>query len=159
MRIIYYICGVALVLTTAIALVLPGAADARRACAKRSADPLAPVLTKPCAGARIRAGDNLTFHVRVSDPYAAQPAYYPYLNLTRERPRHRILPSDNGYGIYAQMSPVRNRPGRFSYRAPRYHVPGYWLFRRGVWYVQALQVDGAGTGAIHYGPVERIIIR
>jgi hypothetical protein len=145
--------------TAAVAgLALAPGANASARCAKRSSDPLAPVLIKPCAGARIRAGHNLTFQVRVSDPYAAQPAYYPYLNLTREPPRHGILPSDNGYGICAQMSPVRNRPGRFSYRAPRYHAPGYWLFRRGVWHVQALQVDGTGTGAIHYGPVERIVI-
>jgi hypothetical protein len=145
--------------TAAVAvLALAPGANASTRCAKRSPDPLAPVLIKPCAGAGIRAGHNLTFRVRASDPYAAQPAYYPYLNLTRERPRHRILPSDNGYGIYAQMSPVRNHPGRFSYRAPRYRVPGYWLFRRGVWYLQVLQVDGSGPGAIHYGPVERIVI-
>ena len=141
------------------AMALPGAAAARRACSARNSDPLAPVLTNPCAGAQVRAGHNFTFRVRVRDPYAAQQAYFPYLDLTRQRPRHGVLPADNGYGIYAQMTPVRNRPGQFSYRAPPYHVPGYWLFRMGVWYVQVLQVDGAGVGAVHYGRVEKINIR
>jgi hypothetical protein len=144
---------------TVAALAPPGAAVAKRTCATPSSDPLAPVLASPCAGTGISAGHNLTFQVRDDDPYAAQPPYRPYLDLTRHRPGHGILPEDNGYGIYAQMNPVPGRPGHFSYRAPRYHVPGYWLFRQGVWYVQVLQVDGTSTGEIHYGPVEKINIR
>lgn len=143
--------------TAVTALAAPASAKPR--CAKRSSDPLAPVLTRPCAGVRMKAGHNFTFQVRVSDPYAGQPPYYPYLNLTRSRPRHGILPSDaDGDGIYAQMDPVPGRPGRFRYRAPRYHVPGYWLFRKGVWYVQVAQVDGTGAGSVHRSPVEKVTI-
>jgi hypothetical protein len=151
--------AVAGALTLALALPAAPAARARRTCAKRSADPRAPRLTAPCAGVRIRAGHNFTFRVRDRDPFARQPLYRPYLNLTRRRPRHGILPSDDGgFGIFVQMTPVAGRPGHFSYRAPRYHMSGYWLFSRGAWYVQALQVDPTSRGAIRYGPAERITI-
>ena len=57
-----------------------------------------------------------------------------------------------------RLPAATNKQGRFSYRAPRYHVPGYWLFRKGVWYVQAVQVDGNGAGTVHRSPVEKITI-
>jgi hypothetical protein len=147
-------------LTVALILAAAACAAAKSRCARRTSDRLAPALIKPCAGARIRTGHNFTFQVRDRDPFARHTRFHPYLNLTQRRPRRGILPSDDdGYGIYAQMHPVAGHPGRFRYRAPRYHLPGYWLFHRGVWYVQVLQVDGTGRGQIHYGRVEKITIR
>jgi hypothetical protein len=142
-------------LTGALALV--GGASAQGRCAKRSGDRLAPVLTFPCAGARLRAGHNFIW--RANGRSVRRRAYFPYLNVTRRRPRRGHLPRDNtGYGIYAQMHAVRGRRGQFRYRAPRRRVAGYWLFRRGVWFVQVSQIDPAGRGSIRYGPVERITI-
>jgi hypothetical protein len=129
-------------------------------CAKPSRNSMAPQLTFPCAGARLKAGHNIVWRVRDINPDAKHRFYYPYLNVTRNRPRHGVLPSDaNGYGIYAQMRPVKGHPGSFRYQAKRYHFHGYWLVTKGTWYVQAQQVDHSGSGKTLYSPIEKVTIR
>ncbi|HEY3728066.1 MAG TPA: hypothetical protein VGL51_12880 [Solirubrobacteraceae bacterium] len=147
---------------TAVALLVASAgAGAKSHCAARpSSDPLAPQLMFPCTATRLRAGHSFVWQVKDTDPMAAQPLYRPWLDLTRKRGRHGILPRDEtGYGIYAPLKPVKNRAGRFSYKAPVYHFGGYWLVSRGTWYAQVQQIDGTGGGAIHYSRVVRLVIR
>jgi hypothetical protein len=142
-------------------LMASAGAGAKSHCtAKRSADPLAPQLTFPCTSARLKAGHNFVWRVKDTDPMAAQALYRPWLDLTRRRARHGILPADDtGHGIYAPLKPVKNQPGRFSLTAAAYRFNGYWLVSTGTWYAQVQQIDGTGSGAIHYSRVVKLVIR
>jgi hypothetical protein len=145
----------------AAALLVAPASGATASCPKPSSDRLAPELTSPCAGARLKAGHDFFWRVTDTNANARKRLYYPFLNVTRSRPRHGILPDDaSGQGIYAQMRAVKGHPGRFSYEARRYSFRGYWLVTKGTWYVQVQQVDGtAPNGTRRYSPVEKVTIR
>ena len=134
--------GLALSAALIAMLALSGTAAAKQ-CSPSAGD-LSPRLTSPCAGANIRAGHNVTWKVTDNNPKAGR--YHPFLNLTRQKPRHGVLPDDhNGNGIFAQMKAVKGRAGHFIYTAKKYDFPGYWLVTRGTWYVQVQQIDSTGT--------------
>lgn len=150
------VAGPALVVALTAMLVVSGTAAAKKTCSP-SAGRLAPQLTSPCAGATIRAGHNVTWKVTDLNPKAGP--YRPFLNLTRSRPKHGVLPDDhNGDGIFAELKPVKGHPGRFSYKARNYTFPGYWLVTKGTWYVQVQQIDDTGTRGVRLSPVEKIHI-
>jgi hypothetical protein len=134
--------------------------SAKAPCAAPSGDRLAPVLTAPCVGARLKAGHNLTWRVTDTNRNARQTLGRPFLNLTRTRPRRGVLPEDqSGHGIYTRMTPVAGHPGHFSYRAKPYAFAGYWLVTKGTWYVQVQQIDATARHGRRDSPVERITIR
>jgi hypothetical protein len=145
----------------ASALLGAQASGAHAPCAKPGPDRLAPRLTFPCAGARLKAGHDFVWRVTDNNPNARRRLYFPFLNVTRNRPTGGILPDDvSGRGIYAQMKAVKGHPGHFAYEATSYHFPGYWLVTKGTWYVQVQQVDGTALhGSRRYSPVQKIRIR
>jgi hypothetical protein len=150
----------AAVVVGGVLMATTGAGAKSHCTARRNADRLAPQLTFPCTAARLRAGHNFVWRVKDTDPMAAQALYRPWLNLTARRARHGILPvDDTGHGIYAPLKPVKNQPGRFSLTAAAYRFNGYWLVSRGTWYAQVQQIDGTGSGAIHYSRVVKLVIR
>ncbi len=144
----------ALIAALGTMLALGGTAAAKKPCSPSGAS-LAPRLTSPCAGANVRAGDNVTWTVTDTNPNSGR--YHPFLNVTRSKPKHGRLPDDHtGNGIFAQMK--RISPGHFSYKAKRFTFPGYWLVTKGTWYVQVQQIDSTGTNDLIDGPVETIHI-
>jgi hypothetical protein len=144
-------------LVAALTTVLAVSATAAAKKCSPSAGPLSPRLSSPCAGTSISAGHDITWQVTDTNPKAKR--YHPYLNLTRSKPRHGILPADhNGDGIYASMKSVKGHPGRFTYKAAAYTYPGYWLVTKGTWYVQVQQIDSTVRGGLRYSPVVAIHI-
>jgi hypothetical protein len=132
----------------------------RSPCTKPGANLDVPQLTFPCASDRLRAGHNFTWHVRDTDPDAGRPFRHPWINVTRAKAKHGVLPPDSdGHGIFAPMKTVKGRSASFTYRAPGYRFDGYWLVTKGTWYVQVQQPQSAGNGRTVYSPVEKIVIR
>jgi hypothetical protein len=149
------VAAATLIAAATAVLALGGTATAKKC--SLSAGSLAPRLTSPCAGATIRAGHNVTWKVTDTNPKAGR--FHPFLNVTRRKAKHGVLPDDdNGKGIYAQMKAVKGHPGHFSYKAKAYNFPGYWLVTKGTWYVQVQQIDSSGTNGERVSPIEKIHI-
>jgi hypothetical protein len=147
--------GPVLVAALTALLAISGSAAAKKC--SPSAGSLSPRLTSPCAGGHVRAGHNITWKVTDTNPKSGQ--YHPFLNLTRQKPKHGVLPDDhNGNGIYAEMKAVKGHPGHFSYKAKAFDFPGYWLVTKGTWYAQVQQIDSTGTNGERLSPVETIHI-
>lgn len=119
-----------------------------------------PRVISPCDGASVAAGRAVTFTVEDLNLNAGQDP--PFLNLTATKPRHGILPDDQGSkGVFDALKPIKGHRGRFKVTPTLYTFPGYWLVTRGTYYVQVQQVDGT---KIHshltaYGPVTTIRVR
>jgi hypothetical protein len=142
-----------LLVAAAALLALSGTAAAQKC--SPSAGTLAPRLTSPCAGGHIQAGHDITWKVTDTNPKSGR--YHPFLNLTRQKPKHGVLPDDhNGNGIFAEMKAVKGHPGHFSYKAKAFDFPGYWLVTKGTWYVQVQQIDSNGPNGERVSPVETI---
>jgi hypothetical protein len=149
------VVGPGLVAALTATLALGGTAVAKKC--SPSAGNLSPRLTSPCAGATIQAGHNVTWKVTDNNPKAGR--YHPFLNVTRQKAKHGVLPDDhNGNGIFAEMKAVKGRPGHFSYTAKKYDFPGYWLVTKGTWYVQVQQIDSTGNHGERLSPIEKIHI-
>jgi hypothetical protein len=147
--------GLALAAALTAMLALSGTAIAKKC--SPSAGSLAPRLTSPCAGATIRAGHNVTWKVTDTNPKSGE--FHPFLNVTRRKARHGVLPDDNtGNGIFAQMKAVKGHAGHFTYKAKAYNFPGYWLVTKGTWFVQVQQIDSTGTKGERVSPIEKIHI-
>jgi hypothetical protein len=95
----------------------------------------------------------------VTDPNPKAGEFHPFLNVTRRKDKHGVLPDDdNGKGIFTQMKAVKGHPGHYSYKAEAENFPGYWLVTKGTWYVQVQQVDSSGTNGQRVSPIEEIHI-
>ncbi len=119
-----------------------------------------PRVTSPCNGASVSPGKAVTF--RVEDLNVNATKYPPFLNLTKTRPRHGILPDNqNGKGVFDPLKPVKGHPGRFKVTPTLFTFPGYWLVTKGTYYVQVQQVDGTKiqSNLTAYGPVTTIKVR
>ncbi len=119
-----------------------------------------PRVISPCNGASVAPGKAVTF--MVEDLNVNHRKYRPFLNLTKTKPQHGILPNDkNGRGVFAGLKPVKDHPGRFKVTPQVYTFPGYWLVTKGTYYVQAQQVDGTKvhSNLTAYGPVTTIKVK
>jgi hypothetical protein len=144
----------AVVAALAAMLAISATAAAEKTCSPSSGR-LSPRLTSPCARATIKVGHNVTWTVADANPKAK--ADHPYLNLTKLKPKHGIVPDDrSGAGIFAELKSVKGHSGRFTYEARADDFAGYWLVTKGTWYVQVQQIDPTVKGGLRYSPVETI---
>jgi hypothetical protein len=154
-------------LSTAATIALIGAGAAAVAAPPRPHRPcstnkgkLYPRVIRPCDGAKVPLGRRVTFYVHDENPLASND--HPFLDLVSAKPSNGILPRDHsGNGLFAELLPVKGRPGVFSVTPPAYTFTGYWLVTPGTYHVQVQQPDNHRSldkNGYIYGPVTTITV-
>ena len=130
-------------LAAAALLGAPAVGGERRRAPSRAPTALAPELTFPCAGARLKCRSQLLLARDRHQSERPQAALLPVPERhaqpaeARDPARRRVRPRDLRADERGQGP---SRP--LLLRGQAYSFQGYWLVTKGTWYVQVQQVDG-----------------
>jgi hypothetical protein len=137
------------VLIAALALGTTGAAAAQAA----------PRLLAPGNGKVIAKGSDPIFKVHDGSSAAAEHRVWITISKTKARDKSGQLKYKAGSGGGNFSSMKRAKHGGWTYKAPRYSFPGWYLATAGTYYWQAFHIDCAVSSCHVYSRIRKFTVR